>query len=209
MDRPIPLPTHASEMEFSSPSPSPTFTSSDADDVPTVADTSYKANTRSARIRARLRPVQRWLPALAGFALSVYSLVQGVMRLRENAHCEHPLGPYLVVTATLGLTQLVLLIVRVRLVPDATSLVFRALLAASLLFFIAMFAFTIVGATWVWSINTDKCDAALYESAQKVVIVQIVISVLVFTFIGFRVARKVLAPPVRAKPYDPLKGMAV
>ena len=189
-------PTSSAAMTKAGPSsPSATVLSS-PDDVyvlPTksLSQPSHVSVSPAATdFRSRLVALHRWLPSIAGSALSIYSLVTGISHLRDNAYCQHPLAPWLVVAAVLGLTQFAVMFARTLASRGVKSTAFRALLLASLLFFLVMIAWTILGAAWVFRISSSTCDSGLYSSAKSVVIVNIVICAVVTASIAYRVRQK-------------------
>ena len=142
-------------------------------------------------LRSRLARLRVWLGPLAGFALSVYSLVAGVERQRADAYCRHPLAPYLIASACLGLVQCVVLLLRHRAAAgNAESTALRLLLLLSLLLFVAMVAWTVVGAVWVFSVDASQCDSTLEASAKSVVIVNLVVVALVSASIARTVQQR-------------------
>ena len=183
------------------PSPDSSFRSTSSDDTPTSLITkplpypsTVLVTSPPTDLRSRLRTLHKWLPSIAGFALSIYSLVTGIDRLKANAYCQHPLAAYLVVSACLGLIQCAVLFVRARAASDVKSRAFRLLLMASLFFFIVMITWTIIGAYWVFSISDSTCDSSLYSSAKSVTIVNIVIIAVVSSSIAYRMHKKMTSP---------------
>ena len=146
-----------------------------------------QVSTPWSDFRSKLAILRKWLLYIAGIAVSIYSLVIGIDRLKNNAYCQHPLAAYLLVNACLGLIQGVLMFVRFLSTKEIKSPVFRALLSTSLFFFLVMIAWTVLGAAWVFSISDDQCDSTLYASAHSVVITNIVISAIVAALIAYKV----------------------